>query len=150
MIDSNDENKEKRNEESENVVENGGTENNREKKEKLPERELLPKELFHCLEMFIKKSLKNNNSTDVNVSEINLAEADTKEIKDILELLNDQEMYTGYFCDEICKKDILKNLLENVRVKFPSNFKDFLSKIAPIELDEKKLIAILQSNYRRK
>jgi hypothetical protein len=40
--------------------------------------------------------------------------------------------------------------LKKPTVKFPVSFEEFLDKIAPIELDEEKLIAILQSNYPKK
>lgn len=97
-----------------------------ENEEILQERDASSKELFHRLEIYIKGFLWDN-----------LAEAKKEDIQTILGRLKDAEWYRE-FCDTSGKK-----------LRFPHSFKDFLDKIAPIELDEEKLIAILQSNYQK-
>lgn len=125
ILDSSDNHKKDEKDENEN--------NDRESREKLKGRELSAKELFDGLETFIKVYFASDN----------LAEVKYDDIKLLLELLEDEKHYKE-FC-KTCKEEILND----EKAKFPSSFKDFVDKISPIKLDEEKLIAILQSNYKK-
>ena len=99
----------------------------------IKEKEATPAELFISLESYIEWK-----------EEEKLAMIDKENIRKIIRELNDKENYE-FFCG-MWKRIFLKK----PTVKFPASFEEFLDKIAPIELDEEKLIAILQSNYPKK
>jgi len=99
----------------------------------IKEKEATPKQLFYSLESYIEWK-----------EEEKLAMIDKENIRKIIRELKDKENYK-FFCG--MWKQIF---LQKPFLKFPDTFEEFLDKIAPVELDEEKLIAILQSNYRRK
>ena len=99
----------------------------------IKEKEATPAELFISLESYIEWK-----------EEEKLAMIDKENIRKIIRELNDKGNYE-FFCG-MWKRIFLKK----PTVKFPVSFEEFLDKIAPIELDEEKLIAILQSNYPKK
>ena len=74
-----------------------------------------------------------------------MAKANRGDIEAAFELLKNEEGYK-----EFCEWAKGEEVLDKPEIKFPHSFKDFLDEIAPIELDEERLIAILQSNYKRK
>lgn len=127
MQDSNNENEGNESDES-------GNEGNRgEGRESSEERELSSKELYDSLESYIKDLVWDD-----------LASAKKEDIEEVLDLLEIEKHYK-----EFCKMSKGENVLNDEKVKFPSNFKDFVKKIAPIDLDEEQLVAILQSNYKK-
>ncbi len=106
--------------------------------EQLPEKEASPKQLFDSLEQYVTGRVWGD-----------LASANKVNIEAALQLLEREENYK-----EFCGISKWEEVLNNSEIKFPHSFEDFMKKIAPIDLIDKnrnfeKLVAILQSNYKK-